>query len=181
MRHTRRGRERGGAAHQDRVPGPDAGGDCECVGHGRRGRLGATAALELGTSAACIRWSCGCKGMGSSLQGVGSSEARVLVLGATNLPYGLDQAVRRRFDKVGCRTSSHCLPQLVAVEHNVLLSATVTCCAPAQSACCWSITSLSHAAAHLHPAAGAQCAGAHVQSASGRHAALDHAEGKTER
>lgn len=33
------------------------------------------------------------------MQGVNSSEARVLVLGATNLPYGLDQAVRRRFDK----------------------------------------------------------------------------------
>ena len=80
--------------------------------------------------------------MGSSLQGVGSSEARVLVLGATNLPYGLDQAVRRRFDKVGCRISSHCLPESVAVEHNVLLSATVTCCAPAQSACCCSHTSL---------------------------------------
>ncbi|KAK9806723.1 hypothetical protein WJX72_000607 [[Myrmecia] bisecta] len=33
------------------------------------------------------------------MQGVSSSDARVLVLGATNLPYGLDQAMRRRFDK----------------------------------------------------------------------------------
>ena len=37
------------------------------------------------------------------MQGVNSSEARVLVLGATNIPYGLDQAVRRRFDKVSLR------------------------------------------------------------------------------
>ena len=37
------------------------------------------------------------------MQGVNSHEARVLVLGATNLPYGLDQAVRRRFDKVRLR------------------------------------------------------------------------------
>ena len=35
------------------------------------------------------------------LQGVGhgSDDKRVLMLGATNLPYALDQAVRRRFDK----------------------------------------------------------------------------------
>lgn len=34
------------------------------------------------------------------MQGVNSKDQRVLTLGATNLPYGLDQAVRRRFDKV---------------------------------------------------------------------------------
>lgn len=34
------------------------------------------------------------------MQGVGhNSDARVLVLAATNLPYNLDQAIRRRFDK----------------------------------------------------------------------------------
>lgn len=33
------------------------------------------------------------------MQGVGSHNNRVLVLGATNLPYALDQAIRRRFDK----------------------------------------------------------------------------------
>ncbi|KAF5835378.1 P-loop containing nucleoside triphosphate hydrolase protein [Dunaliella salina] len=33
------------------------------------------------------------------IQGVGSNNAHVLVLAATNLPYNLDQAIRRRFDK----------------------------------------------------------------------------------
>ena len=48
------------------------------------------------------------------MQGVHTSEARVLVLGATNLPYGLDQAVRRRFDKV-CLPAPQCSAQLVKV------------------------------------------------------------------
>jgi hypothetical protein len=72
-----------------------------CRGHVPTHSLGAAAALNPGTSAVCIRWSGDCKCMCLLMQGVGSSEARVLVLGATNLPYGLDQAVRRRFDKVG--------------------------------------------------------------------------------
>ena len=49
------------------------------------------------------------------MQGVNSHEARVLVLGATNLPYGLDQAVRRRFDKVlqpDCSLASLASPAL---------------------------------------------------------------------
>lgn len=55
---------------------------------------------------------CGARGEGESeasrrikteflvqMQGVGSQNENVLVLGATNMPYTLDQAVRRRFDK----------------------------------------------------------------------------------
>jgi vacuolar protein-sorting-associated protein 4 len=33
------------------------------------------------------------------MNGVGTNNNRVLVLAATNLPYSLDQAIRRRFDK----------------------------------------------------------------------------------
>jgi vacuolar protein-sorting-associated protein 4 len=33
------------------------------------------------------------------MQGVGTNNEGVLVLGATNLPWGLDPAIRRRFEK----------------------------------------------------------------------------------
>jgi vacuolar protein-sorting-associated protein 4 len=33
------------------------------------------------------------------MQGVGTDNEGILVLGATNLPWGLDPAIRRRFEK----------------------------------------------------------------------------------
>ena len=33
------------------------------------------------------------------MDGVGNESSRVLVLGATNLPWGIDAAIRRRFEK----------------------------------------------------------------------------------
>ncbi|EIE27234.1 AAA-ATPase of VPS4/SKD1 family [Coccomyxa subellipsoidea C-169] len=47
------------------------------------------------------------------MQGVNTNDSRVLVLGATNLPYALDQAVRRRFD----RRVYIPLPELAARAH----------------------------------------------------------------
>ena len=65
------------------------------------------------TARAQIDALCGSRGDGESeasrrikteflvqMQGVNTHDARVLVLGATNLPYALDQAIRRRFDRV---------------------------------------------------------------------------------
>jgi len=33
------------------------------------------------------------------MQGVGNSSDGILILGATNIPWGLDSAIRRRFEK----------------------------------------------------------------------------------
>ena len=33
------------------------------------------------------------------MDGVGNESSKVLVLGATNLPWGIDAAIRRRFEK----------------------------------------------------------------------------------
>lgn len=33
------------------------------------------------------------------MQGVGNNNEGILVLGATNIPWGLDSAIRRRFEK----------------------------------------------------------------------------------
>ena len=73
----------------------------------------AGAALSRAARRVQIDALCGSRGDGESeasrrikteflvqMQGVNTHDARVLVLGATNLPYALDQAIRRRFDRV---------------------------------------------------------------------------------
>lgn len=83
-----RERERGGPAHQDRVPGADA-----------RWEEGACPRDGWEQDEAGRTW-----GFRESLQivlsplpaGVGNSSDGILVLGATNIPWVLDSAIRRR-------------------------------------------------------------------------------------
>lgn len=85
LRLQERERERGGAEDQDRVPGPDA---RSAGGRGEgRGEGGGAASRLLVT----------CERKRVLLpSGVGNNNEGILVLGATNIPWTLDSAIRRR-------------------------------------------------------------------------------------
>ena len=87
---------------------------CQCLCVSTTQKLSGVGGRSLFLLAAQIDALCSSRGDGESeasrrikteflvqMQGVNSNESRVLVLGATNLPYALDQAMRRRFDRVG--------------------------------------------------------------------------------
>lgn len=104
-----RERERSRAPHQDRVPGPDAG------WADRKAQRG-TATLS-GERATSDNVHC------SSFIGVGNNNDGILVLGATNIPWVLDSAIRRRSEVTSLHSFLFCLTKcLFRVQSCILES-----------------------------------------------------------